>query len=142
MIFLQALVWDKMNQLTEKSIDRILAAKDAEVNTVLRAKEAELAAYVEMVEDLKEEVKHERARAEKAIDSLLAKSESAPVRHADLERAAAGAGIGKPEDPIFKERQTQLAKIFSQVNGVGEDDGEKEDPMMRLVSIGGQPVEN
>lgn len=133
---------------TEDGLQRVLAAKNAEVAAVVAAKDVQIAFMEKSITDLQDAVNHERTRAEAAIDILLTRDGGAgPVRNADLIRAAAereamggdapAGGIPRPAA-----REDAVKQIFAQVNDVLGDDldddlGVKKD---EVVLVGGVPL--
>lgn len=112
----------------DKSLDRVLAAKEEQVKAVIAAKDDQILFLQTEVQGLRQGVERERARAEAAVDSLLAKNaDMAPIRHADLQRKSAENEVnGTPSDsgaPVSPEAQrSQVTKrIFSELNTILED---------------------
>lgn len=126
---------------TEDSLSRVLTAKDSEVQSIVEVKNEQIAFLNAEVEKLRQAVAHERVRAEAAIDRLLENEvRVAAVRNADIERDIAERDSQAPRSPVLSNgREAELKKIFAEVNSVLSDEGQ-EDPMERLVSVGGQPV--
>lgn len=126
----------------ERTLARVLAAKDSEVAAIVTAKDEQVKFLRAECDRLLGLVKHERDRAEAAIDQRLIAAAGEPVRHADLQRALAEKeveGLTPEKTKEAKAKSVTLDQIMAQVNSVVEDAGE-EAADERLVSIGGQPV--
>lgn len=132
---------------TEDGLQRVLAAKDAEVRAVVAAKDEQISFLTAALVDARQQIGHERQRAEAAVDILLTKNgEAGPIRNADLIRevvereAAAGerpAGVPRPES-----RQAALNKVFAQVAaamdvGDGDIDPALDGPLTSVPTVGG-----
>lgn len=128
--------------LTERGLNRILAAKDAELKALVVMKDEQINFLRRECADLKQLVAHERARAEAAIDQRLTAAHGVPVRHADLQTKLAEKEVEAASAPDTKESKAPAMQDFLKViHGAGEDDNSPEEsPLERLVSIGGQPV--
>ena len=136
MIFLPRVVFDFITQSTESStvnarkdlnqcLQVALDAKTSEVRAIVAAKDEELAFLRAHIDELKSAVAHERTRAEAAVDQLLNLASVAPIRNADLQRDAAEKEAANPEmgkGPTPHDRLDAMAKIFAQINSVGQDD--------------------
>lgn len=107
---------------TEDGLQRVLAAKDAEVKAVIAAKDAQISFLTAALAEERAAVGHERQRAEAAVDILLTKNaEAGPIRNADLirqvaEREAAGeAPVNIPRPP---KREDEFKRVMAQVADV------------------------
>ena len=144
-MFIPRFLVEKFSSFTESGINRILAAKDAELAITVAAKDEQIKFLREQAKELSTLVGHERARAEAAIDSLLEmKANVAGIRNADIlrQQALAVEDAGKPG---FDPKLAELRKVFQSVAGVGDDDVETEDErrastLERLSAIGGMQI--
>ena len=144
-MFLPRFLVDKFAAFTERGLDRIILAKHEQCAAVLAVKDQQIHLLNSVIDDLRHEVIHERARAEAAIDTLLQeKANVAGIRNADLarERALAAEKDGSPlQDPNLQEMQ----RIFQSVGGVGDDADateaeRREDATTRFAAIGGLAI--
>lgn len=119
----------ELRESVDMRLQVVLAAKEVAHQQVMAARDAQVSRLEAEVEYLRDAVKHERQRAEDAVNRLLSRDANVmPV------------GI-KPEEPkrVVDSRLEQVAKIFSQINGVGEDAGDAANPMEK-VETGGAEV--
>ena len=134
---------------TEDGLQRVLAAKDAEVRAVIAAKDAQVAFLTAALVEQRGLVAHERQRAEAAVDILLTRDAGAgPIRNADLirqvaEREAAGdAGKiprpdrGAPPLDEFKRVMAQVADVLS------EDDDRSPTARDEVLTVAGGAMPN
>lgn len=130
---------------TEDSLQRVLDAKNSEVAAVVAVKDQQISVLYADLAAAKEQISHERQRAEAAVDILLTRDGNAgPIRNADLireaaEREAAGVdatgAVPRPES-----RQDTLTKIFAQAASVlGDSDDESGTGLPRdeVATVGG-----
>ena len=144
-MFVPKLIVEKLSAFTEAGLSRILSAKDEQCSAVVKAKQEQIDLLNDEIEGLIDQVAHERARAEAAIDTLLQeKANVAGIRNADLSREQAKLKEEKGEiqnDPGLSEMQ----RVFQSVSGVGDDSPEteaevREAALSKFTAIGGLPI--
>lgn len=128
---------------TEDGLQRVLAAKDAEVRAVIAAKDAQISFLSAALAEQRGLVAHERQRAEAAVDILLTKNgEAGPIRNADLIRQVAEReAAGETAVPRPAKREDEFKRVMAQVADVlGEHDDAPPNARDEVVTIGGQAM--
>lgn len=124
---------------TERGLQRILAAKEIEIKALIAVKDDQINFLRTQCQTLSGLVRHERDRAEAAIDQRLVAAEGQPVRHADLQRDLAEKEVANADKRIDKpaDKNHQMADVFKQINGVLGDEGDDLGPLEKMASVGG-----
>ncbi|MDE2098463.1 MAG: hypothetical protein KGL39_14515 [Patescibacteria group bacterium] len=103
---------------TENCLNRILEAKQNEVNAMQVLKDQHIKHLEDIIAEVKKERDHERARAESAIDILLRKNHTPSITDAAAGKDAIEAALKQSAE---MEKAQVLAGIFHSVNEVGEE---------------------